>query len=156
VNPTELNRALRAAVSGNRARAERARDAAELIRRATRARWVGLYDVTASEISAIAWTGDEAPAHPVFPREQGLSGSAVASGSTIISNDVAKDPRYLTAFVSTGSEMIVPIRNNDSLVVGTIDVESERTRAFGIAERELVEGCVPGVLGLWIQDGWEL
>ena len=111
---------------------------------------MGLYDVTSSEISAIAWTGDQAPAHPVFPREQGLSGSAVASGSTIISNDVAKDPRYLTAFGSTGSEMIVPIRNNDSLVVGTIDVESERTRAFGIAERELVEACVPGVLALWI------
>jgi hypothetical protein len=37
-------------------------EAAELIRRAGDYRWGGLYEVTDTEISAIAWTGAIAPA----------------------------------------------------------------------------------------------
>jgi putative methionine-R-sulfoxide reductase with GAF domain len=53
--------------------------AAELIRQAGAFRWVGLYDVTPTEIRAIAWTGTQAPAFPTFPRSQGLNGAAVAT-----------------------------------------------------------------------------
>jgi hypothetical protein len=43
-------------------RMKRAREAAEQIRRAREFHWVGLYDVTPSAISAIAWTGADPPA----------------------------------------------------------------------------------------------
>ena len=85
-----------------------ARDAADLIRQAGSYRWVGLYDVTETEVAAIAWTGEIAPAFPRFPRTQGLNGAAVASGDVVISQDVARDPRYLTAFATTGSAMLPP------------------------------------------------
>lgn len=49
-------------------RATRAHAAAEYIRAARGYHWVGLYDVTDSRISAIAWTGTSPPAHPTFPR----------------------------------------------------------------------------------------
>jgi putative methionine-R-sulfoxide reductase with GAF domain len=48
----------------------------------------------------------------------------------VISNDVAGDPRYLTALESTGSEMIVPIVDDNGVVVGTVDVESGSVGAF--------------------------
>ena len=38
----------------------KALQAAELIRQARSYRWVGLYDVSSSEIAAIAWTGTTA------------------------------------------------------------------------------------------------
>jgi L-methionine (R)-S-oxide reductase len=130
-------------------RTERARRAAEAIRRAGGFHWVGLYDVTDSEIAAIAWTGTEAPAFPRFPLDQGLNGAAVASGETVVANDVANDPRYLTTFGGTGAEMIVPVRGAGGLVVGTIDVESPRAGAFGPADRALVERCAVVLLPLW-------
>jgi L-methionine (R)-S-oxide reductase len=133
-------------------RAERARVAADLIRRAGDFGWVGIYDVTPREIAAIAWTGDQPPTYPIFPREQGLNGCAVRSRATIISNDVANDSRYLMAFATTGSEMIVPIRDEQGHVIGTIDVESANTNAFAGKERELVEACAPELLTLWIRS----
>jgi GAF domain-containing protein len=90
-------------------RAAKARRIADAIRQSGNYRWVGIYEVDEQEIAAIAWSGIGTPAYPRFPVTQGLSGHAVATRSTVISNDVASDPRYLTAFGSTQSEIIVPI-----------------------------------------------
>src|SRR5262249_23078498 len=79
----------------------RAGRAAECIRAARGYRWVGLYDVRTSHIIAIAWTGSTAPAHPSFPRSQGLNGVAVRTGSRIVVQDVREDGRYLTTFGTT-------------------------------------------------------
>ena len=79
------------------------------IRSAGGYRWVGLYEVTEDEIINLAFDGPGAPTHPRFPVTQGLSGSAVASGKTLVVGDVSKDPRYLTAFGSTRSEIIIPV-----------------------------------------------
>ena len=88
---------------------ERAARAAELIRMRTGRRWVGIYRVTDTEVRSLAWSGPEAPAHPNFPIERGLTGAAIRSRSTVLSNDVANDSRYLTNQESTGSELIVPV-----------------------------------------------
>jgi putative methionine-R-sulfoxide reductase with GAF domain len=79
-------------------------DAAELIRRAGECRWVGLYEVTDTEIGAMAWTGTVVPAFPRFPRSKGLNGVAVATKDAVLSQDVSRDPRYLTAFATTTSD----------------------------------------------------
>ena len=76
---------------GDRRRTARA--AAELIRTAGPYRWVGLYDVTPTTITAIAWTGSEAPAFPSFPITQGLNGAAVATRAPVIVQDVTRDSR---------------------------------------------------------------
>jgi L-methionine (R)-S-oxide reductase len=148
-NMTTFLRELDDVVRAIGTRVERARRVAEAIRRAGEFHWVGLYDVMDSEIAAIAWTGTEAPAFPRFPRDQGLNGAAVASGETVVANDVANDPRYLTTFGGTGAEMIVPVRDSAGRVVGTIDVESPRAGAFGPRERALVERCAVVLLPLW-------
>ena len=79
-----------------------------------------------------------APAHPRFPIERGLTAAAISTREIVVSNDVARDPRYLTALASTGSELIVPIIVGNR-VVGTLDVEDERTDAFGDDDRRLFE-----------------
>jgi GAF domain-containing protein len=133
-------------------RGARARDAAELIRAAGGYRWVGLYEVTASHIAAIAWTGPEAPAHPTFPRAQGLNGAAVASAAPVIVQDVRKDPRYLTTFGSTRAEAIFPVSIPEQGVVGTIDVESEEVGAFGVDDERFLLACADALRGLWTKD----
>ncbi len=59
-------RALAAVADTEAPREDRARAAAEIVRGARDYRWVGIYDVGDEEISAVAYTGSEAPAHPRF------------------------------------------------------------------------------------------
>ena len=116
----------------------RARNAAELIRSRTGRRWVGIYRVTADEVRNLAWSGPAAPAYPNFPIERGLTGAAIRSRETVLSNDVANDARYLTNQDSTGSELIVPVLR-DGRVVGTLDIEDARTDAFDQDDQALFE-----------------
>lgn len=99
------------------------------MRTRTGRRWVGVYRVDAAEVVNLAWSGPAAPAYPRFPADQGLTSAAIGSQTAVVSNDVANDPRYLTALDSTGSEMIVPILVHGR-VTGTLDIEDERTDAF--------------------------
>ena len=59
---------------------------------------------------------------------------------TIDGGDVTADPRYLTAFGTTRSEIIVPIFNRtDESVVGTIDVETDKQDAFSSDVQDFLE-----------------
>jgi L-methionine (R)-S-oxide reductase len=114
-------------------------------------RWVAVYDVSAELVSIIAWSGPGAPAYPTFPVTKGLTSSAIREKSTVVVGDVRSDPRYLTAFGSTLSEIIIPILDpRDSRVVGTIDVESEKANAFSDVDRKTLEECAQAALALWI------
>ena len=129
-------------------RGERAGDAAEAIRAATRHRWVGIYAVDGTEVVNLAWSGPGPPAHPVFPVSAGLTAEAVSTGATVVCNDVAGDDRYLEALATTGSELVVPVLR-DGVVVGTLDVESDRPGAFTTADAELAERLAQALVGLY-------
>lgn len=135
---TELLESVRSESMSGGSREDRAKRIADRIRQATGRRWVGIYAVTSEEVVNLAWNGPSAPAHPTFPAAQGLTGAAISQQATVISNDVARDPRYLVALESTGSEMIVPVIV-DGKVVGTVDVEDERTGAFSSEDQQLFE-----------------
>jgi GAF domain-containing protein len=122
---------------------------ADRIRETGDYRWVGIYAVGREEISVIGWSGPEAPAHPRFPKDRGLCGAAAAGGSTVVVRDVAEDPRYLTTFGSTRSEIVVPVKRATGEVVGLIDVESEKLDAFTSEDRRLLERLASEVAGLW-------
>jgi putative methionine-R-sulfoxide reductase with GAF domain len=123
---------------------------AEAIRLSAGYRWVGIYDVGEREIANVAWSGPCAPTHPLFPINEGLSGEAVSMRDTVVSNDVVNDPRYLIAFGSTRSEIIVPvIMPSDGKVVGTLDVEDSHEDAFADVDRRFLEECARALTRLW-------
>jgi putative methionine-R-sulfoxide reductase with GAF domain len=67
----------------------------------------------------------------------------------VVVGDVTADPRYLTAFASTLSEVIVPVVDPDTgTVVGTLDVESAERGAFTDADRQALERCAAALAGL--------
>ena len=135
------------ALDGAGDRERKAAGVARAIRRAGTYRWVGLYEVTEEEIINLAFEGLGVPAHPRFPVTQGLSGAAVASGETVVVGEVSKDRRYLTAFGSTRSEIIVPkVDRSGGKVVGTIDVESEKVDAFTEEDLFALERCAAAEL----------
>lgn len=129
-------------------RIAKARALADALLRARGYHWVGLYDVTPTHITAIAWTGERAPQFPSFPRSQGLSGVAVASRRALVVQDVTQDPRWLTTFTTSKAEAIFPVIVRDA-VVGTIDVESDRLGAFTRADEEFLAGAAEVLRRLW-------
>ncbi len=148
----EVLEQLRSIIATSSDRTRRARRAAEAIRDARGYRWVGLYDVAVTEIVAIGWTGDAAPAFPRFPIDQGLNGAAVRSAQPVVVQDVSADPRYLTTFASTGAEAIFPVVSSSTgRVIGTIDVESDRTNAFAPDDATFLSACARALLPLWLR-----
>jgi uncharacterized Fe-S cluster protein YjdI/putative methionine-R-sulfoxide reductase with GAF domain len=117
----------------------RAREIAQAILEGRRYRRVGLFDVGADEIAALAWTGETAPATPRFPRTRGLNGSAVAQRSTVVADAVE----------ATHAELVVPVIDASSEVVGTVEVASERVGAFDDRDVEWVEACAFAARHVW-------
>ncbi len=132
-------------------RAAQARRLAELIRKLGEYRWVGVYDVRPELVSVIGWSGPSAPEYPEFPWTKGLTGAAIQQKKTIIAGDVRNDPRYLTAFGSTLSEIVVPVlAPGGDRVIGTVDVESENADAFSERDQQMIEHCAQAALPLWL------
>jgi L-methionine (R)-S-oxide reductase len=124
---------------------------AELIRQSGDYRWVGLYDVGPEVVSIIAYSGPSAAAHPQFPLSKGLTGAAIREKKTVLVNDVRNDPRYLTAFDNTLSEIIIPVRGaKTGTLVGTIDVESEAANAFSCEDQKRLEEYAVAARELWV------
>ncbi len=147
-----LMRDLRILVSAAKDRVTALQSVAELLRSSGRYRWVGLYDVdrAAEAVTNIVWSGPGPPEYPAFPITKGLTGAVISTRKTVNIGDVAADPRYLTAFGTTRSEIIVPVFDRASEnVVGTIDVESEKPNAFPEEVQTLLEACSKVIRPLW-------
>jgi len=100
--------------------------------------WVGIYLVEGGDLVLGPWKGPQATDHIRIPIGQGICGAAAASGETEIVDDVNADERYLACFVSTRSEIVVPIAY-EGRVVGEIDIDSDVPGAFGEADRVFLE-----------------
>ncbi|MGB8542540.1 MAG: GAF domain-containing protein [Candidatus Acidiferrales bacterium] len=145
-----LNEIRSIAASGND-RVAKAKRLAEKIQVLGQYRWVGIYDVGAEIVSIISWSGPSAPKYPEFPMDKGLTGSAIQQKKTVVVGDVRKEPRYLTAFGNTLSEIIVPVLAPGSdRVIGTVDVESDIADAFSERDQQMIEHCAQAALPLWL------
>ena len=100
--------------------------------------WVGIYFVEGDDLVLGPWKGPQATEHVRIPVGQGICGAAAATGETEIVDDVNADPRYLSCFASTRSEIVVPIAY-EGRVVGEIDIDSDKPGAFTPEDREFLE-----------------
>jgi GAF domain-containing protein len=100
--------------------------------------WVGIYLVDGEELVLGPWTGPQATEHVRIGIGQGVCGAAAATGRTEVVDDVNADERYLACFVSTRSEIVVPIVFGGR-VVGEIDIDSDVPAAFSEEDRAFLE-----------------
>ena len=130
-NSTKLLQDLAAFILAAPKRPASLKKAAEMVRAERNYRWIGIYKIERGDFILAAGTGKEPPAYRRFPKTQGLCGAVAETGKTLIVGDVRKDPRWLPAFWTTRSEVVVPIISEKThQVIGVIDVESERKNAF--------------------------
>jgi L-methionine (R)-S-oxide reductase len=113
--------------------------------------WTGFYMLDPDDPETLvlgAFVGDPTP-HVRIPVTQGICGAAVASGETVIVDDVGSDPRYLSCSIKTKSEIVVPIYVRGT-VVGEIDVDSHDPAAFTRADRIFLEEACR-IVGTYIE-----
>ena len=100
--------------------------------------WIGIYIVENNDLVLGPWRGKQATEHIRIPIGKGICGSAAKSGKTEIISDVKSDNRYLSCFVSTKSEIVVPIIKERN-VLGEIDIDSDIFNAFTKEDKEFLE-----------------
>jgi len=100
--------------------------------------WVGIYFVEGEYLVLGPWKGRQATEHMKISIGDGVCGSAAQSGKTEVVADVSKDARYLACFVSTRSEIVVPIKKK-GVVVGEIDIDSDVSNAFSESDVVFLE-----------------
>jgi len=100
--------------------------------------WVGIYRVEGDMLVLGPWRGPQVTEHTRIPLGQGVCGAAVSSGTTEVVDDVSSDTRYLSCFVSTRSEIVVPIKKSQ-VILGEIDIDSDRLAAFNAADVVFLE-----------------
>jgi L-methionine (R)-S-oxide reductase len=152
MDPDTLLSELRAIATEAGDRIDSLQQIADVIRNSGNYRWVGLYGVNhaAGTVSNIVYSGPGAPNYPTFPVTKGLTGGAIRNRKTVNAGDVSTDSRYLTAFGSTQSEIIVPIFDEKGeRVIGTIDIESEQKNAFDADTQRHLEACAKEIAPLW-------
>lgn len=111
--------------------------------------WVGIYSVDGTDLVLDAWSGPTATEHTRIPIGKGVCGFAAKAGKTEIVSDVSKDPRYLQCFMSTKSEIVVPV-SVDGKVLGEIDVDGDLLDAFSSLDREFLEAVAKKAGGIWL------
>jgi GAF domain-containing protein len=100
--------------------------------------WIGIYIVEGSDLILGPWKGKHATEHTKIPIGKGICGSAAASGKTEIISDVHSDKRYIACFVTTKSEIVVPIIK-DGKILGEIDIDSDKKNAFTNEDKFFLE-----------------
>ncbi len=91
--------------------------------------WIGIYLVKGDNLILGPWRGKQATEHTTIPIGTGICGAAAQTGKTEIVDDVKNDLRYLSCFLSTRSEIVVPILKQEK-VIGEIDIDSDMPAAF--------------------------
>jgi L-methionine (R)-S-oxide reductase len=114
--------------------------------------WTGFYMLDPADPETLVlgpFVGDPTP-HVRIPVTQGICGAAVATGETVVVDDVNADPRYLSCSINTRSEIVVPIYVRGH-VIGEIDIDSHDSAAFTQADQLFLEE-VAQIIGTFIED----
>jgi L-methionine (R)-S-oxide reductase len=113
--------------------------------------WTGFYMLDPADPEMLVlgpFVGAPTP-HVRIPVNQGICGAAVSTGETVIVDDVAADPRYLSCSIETRSEIVVPIYAGGK-VVGEIDIDSHDPAAFHEEDRVFLEEAAR-IVGSYIE-----
>jgi GAF domain-containing protein len=100
--------------------------------------WAGIYWIDGPDLVLGPWSGPQPTEHTRIPIGTGVCGAAAASGRTEIVPDVDADPRYLSCFASTRSEIVVPIFDGGD-VIGEIDIDGSDLDAFDETDARFLE-----------------
>jgi L-methionine (R)-S-oxide reductase len=101
--------------------------------------WSGIYLLVDGTLVVGPFAGsDEPPEHSRIEVGEGVCGTAVAENENQLVEDVRELDNYLACSLSTRSELVVLIRE-DERIVGQFDIDSDERGAFTKEDEALLE-----------------
>lgn len=103
--------------------------------------WVGIYLVKGDDLVLETYSGPKETEHTRIKIGFGICGLAAREGDTVIVPDVSKDTRYISCFLETKSEMVVPVFKG-SEVIGEIDIDSDFLDPFTDEDKDFLSEII--------------
>ena len=102
--------------------------------------WAGFYLMRGDELVLGPFQGGVACVRIAVG--SGVCGTAVAEGVTQRVDDVHAFPGHIACDPRSNSELVVPVRNREGVIVAVLDLDSERLNNFGEGDQRAVEQLV--------------
>lgn len=106
--------------------------------------WTGFYRVTEPDLLKI---GPYQGGHGclVIPFSRGVCGAAARTGKVQLVPDVDAFPGHIACATSTRSELVLPVWNSASDVIGVFDIDSNQPDAFCQKDAKAIEAILSKV-----------
>jgi L-methionine (R)-S-oxide reductase len=96
--------------------------------------WTGFYRVAGDELCVGPYQGT--PACLRIPRGRGVCGTAWAQEAPLVVEDVHAFPGHIACDARSASEIVIPWKDHEGVVVAVLDVDSTLPAAFDTCDRE--------------------
>ncbi|MEO7082716.1 MAG: GAF domain-containing protein [Gemmatimonadaceae bacterium] len=91
--------------------------------------WTGFYRVVSPNLLRVGpYQGTVGCLEIAFGR--GVCGTAAAEGKTVFVPDVSRFPGHIACDAKARSEIVVPVRNREGVMIAVLDIDSEHLAAF--------------------------
>jgi L-methionine (R)-S-oxide reductase len=136
----ELAPQIEALIAGERDLTANLANVAAALKEAFNFFWVGFYLAKEGELVLGPFQGPVACTRIAF--DSGVCGHAYTTRQTVIVPDVDEFPGHIACSSASKSEIVVPIFDESSAVIGVLDVDSDKLNDFSEADREGLERIV--------------
>ncbi len=100
--------------------------------------WVGVYLLKGQMLHVGPYIGPVTD-HVRIPVGKGVCGTAVLENKNQLVDDVASLDNYLACNLETRSEIVVLVRDKKGGIIGQIDIDSTKVKAFGREDEAFLE-----------------
>lgn len=108
--------------------------------------WTGFYRVTEPGMLKI---GPYQGGHGclTIPFSRGVCGAAARTGEVQLVTDVDAFPGHIACASSTRSEIVLPVRRGDGMLIAVLDIDSDQPAAFHEADAEGLGALIDQTFG---------
>ena len=145
INYKELSKTILSLTSGESDEiAKMATVACELHWSDDRFNWTGFYRVVSPELLKIGpYQGQHGCL--IIPFSKGVCGTAAKTGKIQLVPNVLNYPNHIACSNSTRSELVIPVWNKKSQLIGVFDIDSDQEDAFSDYDAEHIEKILDAV-----------
>lgn len=102
--------------------------------------WTGFYILQDGKLQVGPYQGSLACIN--LKENTGVCWAGIVKNETVIVGDVHSFPGHIACDTRSASEIVIPVRNSDGVVIGVMDVDSSELNSFDEIDAEWLEKIV--------------
>ncbi len=102
--------------------------------------WTGFYMLDKGELIVGSYQGPVACIK--LKKDTGVCWAGINQQKTLLVPDVHKFPGHIACDSRSNSEIVVPLRNSDGVIVGILDIDSTKLNSFDEIDAEWLEKII--------------